>query len=126
MSISRQSLQSVLLWMVFVMIAASAAGYIFVPSSMLSVVGITGTAESNFLVRTLAAAYVALLPIIWAVIKNKSNLRSVVISSLGLYMIVSSAVDLQAYMQHIVGSASVPSIIFRTLLGVVIILLARK
>lgn len=98
--------------------AASAAGYLLFPSAMLSVVGMRSNAQMDFLVRTLAAAFVALIPSAWSVRKrDSSTLYQSVIVGLALYMFLSSAVDLHAFLTHIVNSASIPSIIVRVLLG---------
>ncbi len=108
--------------------AVSAIGYFIFPSGMLKIVGITSNAQVDFLVRTLAAAYVALIPSAWAVRHKSDSLvyRNVLIGLAG-YMFLSSAVDLHAYLSSIVNIASVPSIIFRVLLGGVILwLLPRR
>jgi hypothetical protein len=47
---------------VVVAFVASAHGYLFAPSSMLSIVGMEGTPATDFLVRTLASALLALTP----------------------------------------------------------------
>ncbi len=110
------------------LLAVSAIGYFIFPSGMLKIVGITSNAQVDFLVRTLAAAYVALIPIAWAVRhKGDSSVYRNVLIGLAGYMFLSSAVDLHAYMSSIVNIASVPSIIFRVLLGGVILwLLPRR
>jgi hypothetical protein len=93
-------------------------GYLIFPSAMLSVVGIASNPQMDFLVRTLAAALVALIPSSWAARKreNASLYRSVILG-LALYMFLSSVVDLHAYLTNIVGGASIPSIVLRVLLG---------
>jgi hypothetical protein len=92
--------------------AASAIGYLIFPSTMLSIVGITSNDQMDFLVRTLAAALVALIPSSWSVRKKgSSSLYQSVIFGLVIYMFLSSVVDLHAYLTHIVNSTSIPSII---------------
>ncbi len=108
--------------------AVSAIAYFIFPSGMLKIVGITSNAQMDFLVRTLAAAFATLIPIAWAVRHKSDSLvyRNVLIGLAG-YMFLSSAVDLHAYLSNIVNIASVPSIMFRVLLGGVILwLLPRR
>ena len=98
--------------------AASAIGYLTFPSAMLSVVGITSNDQTDFLVRTLAAALVALIPGSWSIRKRESSsLSRSVMLGLALYMFLSSVVDLHAHLTHIVNGASIPSIVLRVLLG---------
>ena len=85
---------------------------------MLSVVGIEGTPITEFLVRTLAAAFVGLLPTVWSVRRRtESPLERSVLFGLALYMAAGSAVDLVAFLNGIVGTAAVPSIVLRLALG---------
>jgi len=51
--------QQIIVIFIAILIAASAIGYLFFPSAMLSVVGIQSNDQLDFLVRTLAAALVA-------------------------------------------------------------------
>jgi len=104
--------------LVVFLFAASAIGYLFFPSTMLSVVGITSNNQMDFLVRTLAAALVALIPGTWSA-RKKGNLSLFpsVVFGIAIYMFLSSAVDLQAFYQHIVNGASIPSIGFRVVIG---------
>ncbi len=103
-------------------LAASAMGYLIFPSAMLSTVGITSNDQMNFLVRTLAAALVALIPSLWSA-RRRGNLSlyQSVIFGIVIYMFVSSAVDLHAFLTHIVNSTSIPSIVLRVLLGGVLL-----
>lgn len=118
--------QALIVFVVF-LLAASAIGYLFFPSAMLSVVGIESNAQVNFLVRTLAVALAALIPGAWRARKteNSALYRSVILG-LAIYMFLSSAVDLQAYLTHLVNSASVPSILFRVALGAVLLWLSPR
>jgi hypothetical protein len=110
--------QKAIVIFVVVLFAGSAVGYLFFPSAMLSIVGITSTEQTDFLVRTLAAALVALIPSSWAARKREdSSLYRSVIIGLARYMFLSSVVDLHAYLNHIVNFASIPSIVLRVLLG---------
>jgi len=115
--------------MVFVvfLLAVSAIGYLFFPSAMLSVVGITSSPQANFLVQTLAAALVALIPSAWTARKwDNPFLFQSVILGLVIYMFLSSLVDLHAFLSHLVNGASIPSIGFRVILGGVLLWLMPR
>jgi hypothetical protein len=115
---TKEQVREAIITFVVFLFAASAIGYLIFPSAMLSVVGITSNDQMNFLVRTLAVALVALIPSSWSARKKEnSSLYQSVIFGLAIYMFLSSAVDLHAFLTHIVNSASIPSIIFRVLLG---------
>lgn len=115
---TKEQVHEAIVTFVVFLFAVSAIGYFIFPSSMVSIVGITSNAQMDFLVRTLAAALVALVPSAWSVRKRGNSSRySSVIFGLAIYMFLSSAVDLQAYLTHIVNSASIPSIILRVILG---------
>jgi len=119
--------QATIIFVVFVL-AASAIGYMFFPSAMLSVVGITSNNQMDFLVRTLAAALVALIPSTWSARKRgNSSLFQSVVFGIAIYMFLSSIVDLHAYLTQIINSASIPSIVFRVALGGALVwLMPRK
>jgi hypothetical protein len=103
------------------LLAISAIGYLVFPAGMLNVVGIVSDAQSAFLVRTLAAAFVAMIPMGWAVRRRSdSPVERSILFGMAIYMFLSSAVDLHAYLSHLVGFAAIPSIVFRALLGGVI------
>lgn len=121
-----QVIEALITFIVF-LFAASAIGYLIFPSAMLSIVGITSNDQMDFLVRTLAAALVALIPGAWSVRKrgNASLYQSVIIGIV-IYLFLSSAVDLQAFLTHIVNSTSIPSIILRVLLGGVLLWLMPR
>jgi hypothetical protein len=107
------------------LLGAAAIGYIVAPASMLSVVGIDSSPTSDFLVRTVAAAFIGMLPAAWAVLRRTgSALERVILWGLATYMVVGSAVDLLAYSAGIVGPAAVPSVIVRVVLAIVLAWLA--
>lgn len=109
------------------LIAVSAIAELFFPSKMLAFVGITSNPQMDFLLRTTAAALIALLPSLWAARNNVITpaTRSALFG-IAVYMFLSSAVDFHAFTQRIVNSMSVPSIIFRVLLGVTILWLIMR
>jgi len=110
--------QQIIVIFIAILIAASAIGYLFFPSAMLSVVGIQSNDQLDFLLRTMAAALVALLPGAWSVRKpENSSLHRSVILGLAVYMFMSSAVDGHAVLTHLVNAISISSIILRVLLG---------
>lgn len=104
------------------LIAVSAITELLFPSRMLAFVGIISNPQMDFLLRTTAVALIALLPSLWAA-RNDTNSPASKSSLFGIvvYMFLSSAVDFQAFVQGIVNSMSVPSIIFRVLLGITIL-----
>jgi hypothetical protein len=92
---------------------------------MLSVVGVQSTPDTDFLVRTLAAAFLAMTPIAISVRKRTgTSHEKAVLLGLGIYMIAGSAVDLHAYLDGLVGTPAIPSIGLRTPLGAVLIWLS--
>src|SRR6266542_2515435 len=64
--VTKAKVQTVVVSLVVVLFVASALGYLFAPSGMLSIVGMKGNPQANFLLRTLAAALLALTPGAWA------------------------------------------------------------
>lgn len=115
---TKAQVNEVIIIFVVLLFAASALRYVLFPSAMLSVVGMTSNPQTDFLVRTLAAALVALIPSSWAARKRgNSALHQSVMLGLAIYMFLSSAVDLHSYLTHMVGAASLPSIALRVVLG---------
>ena len=109
---------------IFLLIAA-AAGYVFAPSAMLAVVGIESTPVAAFLVRTLAAAFLGILPMAWAVRKRTgSGFERPILWGLAIYMFAGSVVDLLAFVAGLVGGPAIPSIIMRVGLGGALVWLA--
>src|ERR671937_166980 len=53
---TKERVQVLVVGLVVIVFVASALGYLLVPSAMLSIVGIQGNRQVNFLVRTHAAA----------------------------------------------------------------------
>lgn len=103
------------------LLLAAAIGYLVTPAGMFSIVEIEASPTSEFLVRTLAAAFFAMIPSALSVRRRgASTSERTILAGLSLYMFASSAVDAHAYLSTLVGSAAVPSIIFRSLLGLVL------
>ncbi len=74
------------------------------------------------LVRTLAAALLAQSPSAWAARRRDDTpAQRGVLIGLAVYMFTSSLIDLHAFVNDIVGAASVPSITLRVILGAVIV-----
>jgi hypothetical protein len=124
---TKEQIHRAIVRLIVFLLATSAIGYLFFPSAMLIVVGIKSNNQMDFLVRTLAAALVALIPSAWSAKKNdNASLYQSVILGLAVYMFLSSAVDLHAFLTHIVNDASIPSIIFRVVLGVLLLWLMPR
>jgi cell division protein FtsW (lipid II flippase) len=124
---TKEQIHRVIITFIVFLLAISAIGYLFFPSAMLNVVGIKSNKQTDFLVRTLAAALVALIPSAWSAKKKEdASLYQNVILGLVVYMFLSSAVDLHAFLTHIVNDAAIPSIIFRVVLGVLLLWLMPR
>jgi len=93
--LAKEQVSKVIVTFVVLLFAASAIRYLIFPAAMLSIVGITSNAQMDFLVRTLAAAFVALIPSAWSARKRGNPvLYQSMIFGLAIYMFLSSAVDL--------------------------------
>ena len=124
---TKEQFNKAIVTFVVFLFAASAIGYLIFPSAMLSIVGISSNEQMDFLVRTLAAALVALIPSTWTARREgNTSLYPSVMIGLAIYMFLSSAVDLHAFLNHIVNSTSIPSIILRVLLGGVLLWLIPR
>ena len=119
---AKERVQRLVVGLVVILLVASALGYLLVPSAMLGIVGMESDPQVTFLVRTLAAALLALSPGAWAARRREhtSAQRSVLVG-LAAYMFASSLVDLYGFVNQLVGVAAVPSIILRVLLGAVLV-----
>jgi hypothetical protein len=119
---SKERVQRLVVGLVVILFVASALGYLLVPAAMLRSVGMDSDPQVTFLVRTIAAALLALSPGAWAARRRDgtSGQRSVLIG-LAAYMFVSSLVDLYGFLNQIVGVAAVPSIVLRVILGAVLV-----
>jgi len=102
---SKERIHQIVVTFIVLLLAVLAIGYLFFPSAMLSIVGITSNKQMDFLVRTLAAALVALIPGAWSARKRENfSLLPTVILGLAIYMFLSLAVDLHAFINHIVNN----------------------
>lgn len=114
--------QTWVVWFSIVLLSVAAAGYLVAPAQMLSVVGIGSTAVSDFLLRTLAAAFVAMVPVTFSVrTRTGTSHEKAILLGLSVYMIAGSGVDLHAFLGGIVGLPAVPSIGVRTVLGLILL-----
>ena len=85
---------------------------------MLSIVGIPAAPTTDFLMRTEGVALLTGAGLLWAVRDGSSPQRQIALASLAAYYIVGSLVDLAAFNDGIVGTASVPSAVIRIAVGV--------
>ena len=118
----KERVQRLVVGLVVILLVASALGYLLVPSAMLGIVGMDTNPQVTFLVRTLAAALLALSPAAWTARRRDgtSGQRSVLIGLAG-YLFASSLVDLYGFINQVVGVASVPSIALRVIRGAVLV-----
>ena len=109
------------------LVGVSAIGLLFFPSKMLAVVGIISNDQMDFLLRASGVGAASLIPSAWASrTSTTSPVSRAVLIGLVVYMFLSSIVDFQAYTQSIVNGASIPSMAFRILLGIAILLFTFK
>lgn len=101
-----------------VLIACSAIAEILFPAQMLAFVSIVATPQTEFLLQTTAVGLLSLLPSLWSARNgvNSPVSRNALIG-IAVYMFLSSLVDYQAFTKNIVNQMSIPSIIFRCILG---------
>ena len=109
------------------LLAISAFGLLFFPSKMLAVVGVVSNHQMDFLLRASGVGVASLIPSAWASrTSTASPLSRAVFIGLLIYMFLSSIVDFHAYTLSIVNAASIPSMAFRVLLGIIILMFAFK
>jgi len=87
------------------------------PGVMLAVVGGASPGTAGFLIRTGGVALLAGAVFLWAARSGSPGLIRIVLVGLGIYYVLGSLVDLAAFAQGLVGTASVPSAAVRILLG---------
>ena len=73
----KERVQRLIVGLVVILLVASAFGSLLVSSAMLGIVGIDSNPQVTFLVRTLAAALLALSPAAWAARAGTALRRSV-------------------------------------------------
>lgn len=109
-----------------VIFAGVGLGYLLVPATMLSIVGIGSAATTDFLMRTEGVALLTGAGFLWAIRDGRPDQLRLALAALAGYYLVGSIVDLQAFTHDIVGPASVPSAIVRIALGVVCVVAAVR
>jgi hypothetical protein len=100
-----------------IVFAVTAVGYLVLPGVMLSVVGVASNGTTDFLIRTEGVALLAGAVFLWAARSGPPRLIRIVLVGLGIYYVVGSLVDLAAFAQGLVGTASVPSAAVRIFVG---------
>jgi hypothetical protein len=115
-----------LIFLSAVVFAVTAIGYLVVPGVMLAVVGVASTGTADFLIRTEGVALLAGAVFLWAARSGPPGLIGIVLVGLGVYYVLGSLVDLAAFAQGLVGTASVPSAALRILLGVLCFVAAGR
>ncbi len=111
---------------VAILLTATALGYLLTPAAMLGIVGMDGDSESEFLIRALGVALLALVPATWATRDRDeaSRLQRSVMIGVAGYLLLSSVVDLIAFSSGLVGVIAVPSIGFRLVIALAVAWLA--
>ena len=106
--------------------AVTGIAYLVAPGQMLSIVGIPSTPTSDFLLRKIGVALLCGAGFLWAIRAGRPEQLRVVLIALGAYYFLSSAVDLSAFVNDVVGLPSVPSAALRIAVGVVCLLAAAR
>lgn len=99
--------------------AVAGALMVIVPTAMLNVVDVPTDSNTEFLIRTEGVALLFGAVVLWAVRDARPQAMRVVLLGLAGYYILSATVDLAAYSEAIVGTASLPSAVVRIVLGLV-------
>jgi hypothetical protein len=108
-------------------LGATGIAYLVVPAVPLGIVGIQEDATSEFLLRTQGVPLVACGVLVGAIAaRGSAFLVGVGLLVAAAYLIVSSLIDVAAFLAGIVGLVSVPSAIVRILAGVVCLVVLRR
>ena len=99
--------------------AVTGTAYVLVPGLALGIVGIESSSESDFLLRTEGVALLFGAVVTWALRSAGVSAHRTGLLALAGYYVASSLVDLAAFVQEIVGPASVPSAVARMAVGIV-------
>jgi hypothetical protein len=126
-AVANQRWLSRVLWLVLVVFGITALAYFVAPAASLHVVGIASDATERFLLRSLAAALLAFVVLLWlAAARPSTSLRYALVWGVATYLVASSLVDLAAYMGDIVSGLAVPSAALRIALAVWLVILQRR
>lgn len=106
--------------------AATGLAYITVPGLALGVVGIPSSPAGDFLLRTEGVPLLFGAVMTWAVRDGAKRDQRTALLALAGYYVVSSLIDLAAFAQGVVGTASVPSAIVRIAIGVICVAAATS
>ena len=127
LAVANQRWLSRVLWLLLGVFSLSAFAYFVAPAASLRVVGIASDATDRFLLRTLAAALLAFVVLLWlAATRPSTSLRHGLVWGVFTYLVASSLVDLAAYIGGIVSGLSVPSAVVRMALAVWLVVLQRR
>lgn len=92
---------------------AIGVGYLLAPGLMLSIVGIPSAPTEDFLMRTEGVALITGGGLLLGARNGSRSQLRIVLVALGGYYVLGSLVDIAAFAQGVVGSASVPSAVIR-------------
>ena len=97
--------------------AVSGALMVIVPGAMLNVVDVPIDSNTEFLLRTEGVALLFGAVLLWAVRDARPQVMRIVLLGLAGYYILSATVDIAAYADETVGTASLPSAATRIAVG---------
>jgi hypothetical protein len=115
-----------LLWLSAIALGVTGVAYIVVPAAALSIVGIEATATTEFLLRTQGVPLLACGLLLIAISTRGPGIVGIGLLVVAAYLLVSSVIDLAAFISGIVGLAAVPSALVRILVGVACLFVARR
>jgi hypothetical protein len=120
------SVARALLWLAAIALGVTGVAYLVVPAAALSIVGIEATATSEFLLRTQGVPLLACGLLLIAISTRGPGIVGIGLFVVAGYLLVSSVIDLAAFISGIVGLASIPSAAIRIVAAVACVLVARR
>ena len=109
-----------------VVFAGTGLAYLIAPGAMLAVVGVASASTTDFLLRTEGVALLSGAGLLWAVRDGTGTQLRIAMVALGAYYILGSFLDVAAFRDGIVGTASVPSAAVRTVVGAICLMAATR
>jgi len=109
-----------------IVFGATGLAYLAVPGLALSIVGIESSPTSDFLLQTEGVPLLFAATMVWTFRQGGRRQQRVILAALAGYYILRSIIDLLAFREGIVGSASVPSALVRIAIGAICVAAAWR